>query len=408
MGDKLQGLKTDRPGLLWVCRDRPTRHGSGSQQRAAHVLLGLADHFDLHVVVFTPGPSLAGGHDQDLFASFASYERISGEELAEDTAAVPDGGRSVAGVAIDDAPARLVEMRRQRGVVGTMIVTFELAVFLRSVLDQLQPVHLELDEVMSRRQERFLATPELSSDKRAEYERGMRLMRMLERQVLPGFRGVIVSSELERANVRGLVPDEIVSIVPNATHRDAVLPPPSSQKPHTIMFVGRMDYFPNIDAMRYFLREVWPLLRAGLGDDVRFHIVGGGAPESFQVDDIAGVTLDRNRADVLPVYRQASIAVVPIRSGGGTRVKIIEAFALGRAVVSTTIGAEGLGAEPGRHLLIADTPEEFAGACARLIGEPQLAARLAAEAADWVRSRYSPAAVRRAVAESVIVRALRS
>lgn len=403
----MNGSKAGRPGLLWVGRDQPSRLGAGSQQRAAHLLIALADFFDIHAVVVTIGRELPGIRDGDLFDRFASFGQIVTTESG--TRSSPDmaGSGWRADVAAQDVPACLVAARQGRDIQATMIVTFELAVALRSVIGELQPATLELDELMSRRQERFLATPDLPRDKAEEFDRGMRLMRMLERQILPAFRGVIVSSELEKANLRGLVADEVLSFVPNATHREAMLPPAPPGRPRTLMFVGRMDYFPNLDAMRFFLRDVWPLLGARYGDDLRFHIVGGGAPASFTVDAFAGVTLDRDRADVLPVYREAAIAVVPIRSGGGTRVKIIEAFTLGRAVVSTTMGAEGLGAEPGRHLLIADTAEEFASACAKLIDDPQLAARLAAEAAEWVRTRHSTAAVRAAVAESVIVRALR-
>jgi glycosyltransferase involved in cell wall biosynthesis len=174
------------------------------------------------------------------------------------------------------------------------------------------------------------------------------------------------------------------------------------------MFVGRMDYFPNHDAARYFLGEVWPLLRGCYGDDVRFHLVGAGAPPSFHPEEIEGVVFDRSRADIVPVYREASVAVVPIRSGGGTRVKILEAFALGRPVVSTTMGAEGLDVEHGRHLLIADTAEAFADACAALLDDQEKVAAFVAVAADWVRRHHSTTAVRTAVASSVIVRDLRS
>lgn len=195
-------------------------------------------------------------------------------------------------------------------------------------------------------------------------------------------------------------------MVPNATHRDAVLPPPPPA-PRAILFVGRMDYFPNVDAASHFLSEVWPRLRARYADELSLHLVGFGAPPSFEPEKVAGVVFDRNRSDMLPAYRGATIAVVPIRSGGGTRVKILEAFALGRPVVSTTMGAEGLDVEHGRHLLIADSPEAFAAACADLLDDPRKAARLTAEAAAWVQKHHSASAVRAAVAGSVLVRAVR-
>lgn len=404
----MDGATTGRPGLLWVWRDQPSRFGAGSLQRAAHLLLALADHFDLHVVIVSvgSGPAVVV-QDADLFRRFASFEQIATKDLG----AGPDPVAAITGrhaeLGAEDVFARLVAIRRERHVAATMIVTFELAVFLRPVLSDLQPTYLELDELMSRRQQRFLATPGLSPEKSDEFRRGLRLMGILERQVLPQFRGVIVSSPVERANLRGMVPDEAVSFVPNATHHEAALPKVSPGTPPTIMFVGRLDYFPNLDAARFFLAEVWPLLRSRHGDGIRFHIVGAGAPPSFEPEAVPGVMFDRNRADIVPVYRAATLAVVPVRAGGGTRVKIIEAFALGRPVVSTTMGAEGLDVEHGRHLLIADQPEAFAVACTELLDDPQKAERVATEAAAWVQKHNSTAAVRAAIADSVIVRGLR-
>ncbi len=399
----MEGSKTGRPGLLWVCRDQPSRLGTGSQQRAAHVLLALADHFDLHVVLLPVWQSLRGVRDRELFDRFASFEQIATRGPDAVPKRVPVEGPAIEAAA-DGVPALLVEMARRRGVDATLIVTFELAVLLRPVLDRLPPVYLELDELMSQRQQRFLATPGLPQAQRDEFRRGLRLMSILEQQVLPRFRGVIVSSALEASHLRGRVPEESVSVVPNATHRDAVLPPPPPA-PRAILFVGRMDYFPNLDAASYFLSEVWPGLRARYADELRLHLVGFGAPPSFEPEKVAGVVFDRNRSDMLPAYRGATIAVVPIRSGGGTRIKILEAFALGRPVVSTSMGAEGLDVQHGRHLLIADSPEAFAAACADLLDDPYKAARLTAEAAAWVQKYHSPAAVRAAVAGSVLVRA---
>ncbi|MGV8840738.1 MAG: glycosyltransferase [Bauldia sp.] len=394
-GAQVAGSGKGRPALLWLWRDQPTRFGAGSQQRAAHILLALSEHFDVHAVIVRAGGRLGATGDADLLARLASFEEIVAPAIDGN-----DGSPAGAG----DVPDRIVAIARRRGAVATMIVTFELAVFLRSVLADLEPAFLELDELMSQRQRRFLATPGLSRAKADEFRRGLRLIGLLERQLLPQVRGVIVSSTLEKSHLRGAVADDRVSVVPNATHHGAPLAPAPSAGLRTIMFVGRMDYFPNPDAVRFFLGEVWPELRQRYGDRVRFHVVGAGAPPGFRPEDEPGVAFDRNRADILPVYRDASVAVAPIRAGGGTRVKILEAFALGRPVVSTTMGAEGLGVEHGRHLLIADTAVAFAEACASLLDDPELAARLVANAADWVRRHHSTDAVRAAVADSILVR----
>jgi len=157
---------------------------------------------------------------------------------------------------------------------------------------------------------------------------------------------------------------------------------------HRLVFNGALTYSANYDAMRYFLAEVYPLIRSQQ-PEVALTITG-----STQGVDLAGlgmqpgVRLSGYVDDVRPLVAGAWACVVPIRQGGGTRLKILEAMALGTPVVSTTKGAEGLDLAPGEEILIADEPADFAAQVVRLLRDADLRARLAANARRAVEARY--------------------
>lgn len=371
-----------RPPIIWVWHDWPARAGAGSQQRAALILDALAEVFQVHILI-------ARGRQ-----GFTC--RSSSAELAE-SASWREVGES-------EAAAAVVRLKAEVAAAAVMLFDFTTAVKLRPVLGSLGPVYIDLDELLSKRQSRFLATPGLSISLHDELKRGLQLFRVLERRLLPIFRGVFVASAVERDNLRNLVDLDLVTVVPNGTRHQSMLSPVDREAPRVILFVGRMDYFPNHDAVKFFLTDVWPHLRARYGERVRFHVVGRHAPASFRPQLHPGVDYSPCCDDVVPAYERASVAVVPLRSGGGTRIKILEACALGRPVVSTTMGAEGLGVELGQHMLLADDPQAFFQGCVDLLEGQDRAAKLVGAAGDYVRRHHSPAAIKRAVHNSLLVR----
>jgi polysaccharide biosynthesis protein PslH len=177
----------------------------------------------------------------------------------------------------------------------------------------------------------------------------------LEKQSLPAFDTLLVTSDADRARVNH--PD--VRIYPNAV---PAVPLPTVAEHGVVAFSGNLEYHPNIEAVRWFAREVWPRIAVG-----EWHLIGRNAHaiESI-VRDVKRVRIIGPVDDAVGSLAASRICVVPLLSGSGTRFKIIEAWAAGRAVVSTTIGAEGLPARAGEHLLLADTPEDFAEAVLRL------------------------------------------
>src|SRR4029434_10391838 len=145
-------------------------------------------------------------------------------------------------------------------------------------------------------------------------------------------------------------------------------------------FTGSMDWIPNEDAMRFFCRDILPRIR-GAEANVTLSIVGRRPTQDVrQLAEMEGIEVTGSVDDVRPHLARAAVYIVPLRIGGGTRLKIFEAMAAGKAVVSTTIGAEGLPTESGRHLLIADGAEAFAAAVLRVVADTDLRHRLEREA----------------------------
>jgi polysaccharide biosynthesis protein PslH len=155
-----------------------------------------------------------------------------------------------------------------------------------------------------------------------------------------------------------------------------------------VLFLCGMDYLPGLDSALYFMGELFPLIREKL-PEIKLDIVGRDLHKVSGRFSFKGVEYHENVPDVLPWFRKADLLVVPLRYGAGTRIKIIEAMAAGLPVVSTSKGSEGIAASDGRHLLLADTPEDFAGAVARLMGDRGLAEHLARHARQLVEERYS-------------------
>jgi glycosyltransferase involved in cell wall biosynthesis len=207
--------------------------------------------------------------------------------------------------------------------------------------------------------------------------------------LLRQFDGCTVVSQQERANVLSIAPGcRRVVVVPNGVDLDQYKGDFGAPELGTLVFPGALTYNANFDAMAFFLRQVFPLVRARW-PEVILRITGktNGVPVDHLPLD-KSVMLTGYLDDVRPTVAQSWACVVPLRVGGGTRLKILEAMALGTPVVSTSKGTEGLEVTHGEDILIADTPAEFADAVLRLLDDRALRARLAANGRRLVESRY--------------------
>jgi glycosyltransferase involved in cell wall biosynthesis len=210
--------------------------------------------------------------------------------------------------------------------------------------------------------------------------------RRLEQDLLPRFAGILVTSPEDAARVRRIAPAARVFVYPNALPET---PPPRIPPAHCIVFSGNLEYMPNADAVRYFRASIWTRLRDRF-PDLEWRLVGMN-PHAV-ARDTAGdprIRLTGPVEDAVAALAEARVCVVPLRSGSGTRFKILEAWAAGRPVVSTSLGAEGLGARDGEHLRIADTPADFAAAVAGLLDSPEEAARLGANGRALLLERFT-------------------
>jgi glycosyltransferase involved in cell wall biosynthesis len=198
----------------------------------------------------------------------------------------------------------------------------------------------------------------------------------------------LTTSARDMELLRGLAPHARLAVIPNGVDCDHFARPEGALTvPDTAVFVGATHYFPNEDGVRFFLNEIHARIRAQR-PAFQFTAVGGNPPPSLTSLAGDGIAITGYVDDVRPHMWRAALFVVPLRMGGGTRFKIVEAMAAGVPVISTRLGAEGIPATDGRELLLADTPAAFADAVVRLLADPAQAAALARAGLAFVRSRY--------------------
>ncbi len=202
---------------------------------------------------------------------------------------------------------------------------------------------------------------------------------------------VVAVSEADRRALLAIAPQARIAVVPNGVDAAAYapLPPPPEGRPPTLVFTGRMDFRPNVDAVQWFCAEIWPRIREEV-PAVRFQVVGRDPTPAVQalatepgVEVIGAVPDDR------PYIGQADLYVLPMRFGGGIRFKLLQALSMERAVVSTSLGADGVvELVPGEHLLLADAPAAFARQVVECLRRPELRQRLGRAGRELVAAHY--------------------
>ncbi len=209
-------------------------------------------------------------------------------------------------------------------------------------------------------------------------------LRTEEHAAWRAFDGVALTSKNDERMLLNDIPSIRTAVVPNAVDLEQFRPNETPLEPKTLLFFGAMNYHPNIDGVGHFIDETFPLIRAKC-PGVRLQVIGQAPPDSIRAKAAADVEILGFVDDPRTYLDRATVVVVPLRIGGGTRFKIVEAMAKGKAIVSTTLGAEGLDVEHEKNALLADDPQTFAREVERLLADPKLveslgrAARLRAE-----------------------------
>jgi glycosyltransferase involved in cell wall biosynthesis len=221
-----------------------------------------------------------------------------------------------------------------------------------------------------------------------------RKMQAFERATLARFDRIIAVSERDREILTRDYGARDVSVIPTGVDLEAFTYAEPEPRPR-VVFAGSMDWMANIDGIAYFMDEVWPKVAAAV-PEAEMTVVGR-SPQAQLVERARGLrwTFTGRVDDIRPHVRGAAAYVIPLRVGGGTRIKAFEAMAMGVPVVSTAVGVEGLDIVPGRHFLLGDTAEAMASGLVRLLTEPEAGRTLARAARTLVETRFSNVEVAR-------------
>ncbi|HEM62354.1 MAG TPA: glycosyltransferase [Chloroflexi bacterium] len=216
-----------------------------------------------------------------------------------------------------------------------------------------------------------------------------RKLQRYEAQVCRQVDKVVVVSQADCGAIRCLVPELQCVVVPNGVDTDYFRPAGVEMESDLdLVFTGKMDFRPNVDAMLWFAQEVLPLISKQV-QQARITVVGRDPhPRLAAVVGLPNVSLTGYVDDVRPFVARAGVYVVPLKVGGGTRLKLLQAMSMGKAIVSTSLGCEGLELEPGRHLLIADDAASFAEAVVALIRDPQRRGQLGRAARELALANH--------------------
>jgi glycosyltransferase involved in cell wall biosynthesis len=219
------------------------------------------------------------------------------------------------------------------------------------------------------------AREERHTVKRVVYKIEAAKMARYEARTVERFARVIAVSEADRQAMASMTDPERIAVVPTGVDTRRYTPSAQPPRDGLVLFLGSMDWEPNIDGVDYFCREIWPAVQDAV-PQARFRVVGRNPAASVRRLASESVEITGTVPSVLEHLHEASVVVVPLRIGGGTRLKIYEAMAAGKAVVSTTIGAEGLDVHHGQNILIADDPGAFARSVVDLLRDGQARRRM--------------------------------
>jgi glycosyltransferase involved in cell wall biosynthesis len=398
------------PKLLYVSPVVPAPGGSGRAMRAWHNLQALASEYDVSLLVTPAGlrHDPLPAHLEEIcrraacaplrpLADARAVLRLVAGRLAW-TRALVRSGMPVEWRAV--TPRRLHEAA---DVVGgrefDVIHVFRLyeEPFAREITAHSRR-ELDLDDLESATRRSIAALHRERG--RASVGRALEAeaaaCEAAEDRALAGFDRVFVSSREERDALAARPGRASVEVLPNVVAAVAQRPRKHDGGDFALLLVGSFSYYPNLDALLVACDEVLPELRKLSRRPIAVHVVGPDIPSRVQrrLRSIPEVKIAGRVADVTPYYRLADAALLPLRAGGGTRIKALEAFARGVPVVSTALGVAGLGARDGEQALLGETPAALAGQCARLMESPDLAATLSRAALALAQERFAPARLR--------------
>lgn len=382
-----------KPTMLYISPVVPMFRGAGIAMRAALHIRELSGLFAITLAIVLDGQAEDEAEEEispDLRALCAEMIISSeGPWQARVARAAPSSWKAMLATVLRVPPARqrkaaaaklaqslgsrafdVVHCFRLITAPALILLKKNGVVFGRAVLD--------MDDYESRTKKRYAQTLLRRQGWLQSFvgEMEARAWYRFESRVMEAFDDLCVCSELDRRLLSERIVHPRVAVIPNVIE-EVSMSPVADSKPFTFLFVGTLGYPPNHDAVMFFCKEVYPLLRRKADMPFRFEVVGARPDRTLMaLGNGSDIEIVGAVPDVGPYYLKASAVVVPLRTGGGTRIKILEAQSHGRVVVSTTIGAEGLDISPGEDILIADSAEEFAKKCWSLMEDGALRDRI--------------------------------
>jgi len=216
------------------------------------------------------------------------------------------------------------------------------------------------------------------------------LLEKVERRLCGQLDLNVMTSEVDAERLRALASGTRTTVIPNGVDVDFFRPgSPEAIVPGRVTFLGPTYMFPNRDAVDFFLADAWPLIKRSVPEST-FHLIGkNSADEKARFERHSGVRCNGHVPDIRPHFAQTAVSIVPIRVGGGTRLKILDGWSMGKAIVSTSVGCEGLQTVDGHNILIRDDPAEFAAAVVQVLRDRDLRDRLGKEGRRTAEEHYA-------------------
>jgi glycosyltransferase involved in cell wall biosynthesis len=369
--------------VLFLSRWLPYPPDNGSKIRVFNILRQLGRDFEISLVTLSDATSEVEGRAYAALSAFCSRVQVMPHRAYR-----PTSTRALVGV-LSRQPRFLVDTYQAEvaEAICQEARRFRPQVVIASQIDML-PYALELPDTPLILEELELAVHFDAT--RKSLRRRLTLLKLTSylRNALPRLAACTVVSNQEEALLERVAPGyQRVRVVPNGVDLTDYEADYGWVEPNSLIFSGSITYAPNEDAMRFFLDDIYPRVLREI-DAAHLRITGANSAPQRPLPVLVGVELTGHVSDVRPLIACSTAAIVPLRRGGGTRLKILEAMALRTPVVSTSKGAEGLAVTAGENILVADTPATFADCVVHLLRTPELRARVSRAGRRLVEDRY--------------------
>ena len=383
----------NRPRLLFLCQALPYPPDGGVKIRSFNVLRLLSEAYDVSALCFVRGAT-AANVAESLSALREVATRVEVFPIEQETSRLRllrDHLESTVTQRVYTVPAyrnrafrdRLTELLESESYSLAHVDSLDLSGYL-PLLSRLPVIctHHNVESALLRRR----AAREQSRVRQWYLAMQANLMEREERRWCPAVALNVAVSGADRAAIEELAPGARVTVVPNGVDTERFRP--AQRQESGMVFVGGMTWFPNSDALEYFSRDILPLLRDVLPSHAVTWVGRASAVERERFAGM-GITMTGYVDSIDPHVHSAACYIVPLRVGGGTRLKILDAWAMGKAVVSTSVGCEGLDARDGWNILVRDDPRSFADAVRRVLTDPGLRASIGGNARATAETTYS-------------------